>query len=235
MSLEIFLTITGFAFVDAINVCAMAVLAMVLTTILIQNPNKKRNILYSGIAFSVAVFIMYFIYGVIIHTFFKGLAGGIRGVSAVIYNIFVILIIVVGALNIKDFFYYKKGSLGTEMPLFMRPKVKKIINKISSPKGAFVVGIIVTLFLLPCTMLPLFGAINKLSAEGYTLASSVPWLLYYNLIFVLPMLLITFLIYFGFAKVDEVSGWKDRNIRILHLIAGLLLFFVGLALLLKWI
>jgi cytochrome c biogenesis protein CcdA len=64
---------------------------------------------------------------------------------------------------------------------------------------------------------------------------ALPWLAYYNLLFILPMLFIVGLVYYGFAKVQEVSGWKDKNIKFLHLIAGILLFLVGVALLAGWL
>ena len=41
--------------------------------------------------------------------------------------------------------------------------------------------------------------------------------------------------YYGFSKVSDVSGWKERNIKRLHLVAGILLFLVGLALLIGWL
>jgi len=119
------------------------------------------------------------------------------------------------------------------MPIAMRPKVKKLIKNITSPTGAFVIGFVVTLFLLPCTIGPYIVASGLLSELGTF--GALPWLLYYNLIFVIPMLIIVGLIYFGFTKVDRVSGWKERNIRNLHLIAGILLFLVGVALLMGWI
>jgi len=49
------------------------------------------------------------------------------------------------------------------------------------------------------------------------------------------MIIITALVYIGYTKVEDVSGWKERNIKYLHLIAGLLLFFVGLSLLMGWL
>jgi hypothetical protein len=52
---------------------------------------------------------------------------------------------------------------------------------------------------------------------------------------VLAMLAITTIIYLGFARVQDVSGWKERNIKKLHLVAGILLFLVGLALLMGWL
>lgn len=225
--------ITLLALADSVNPCAMAVLTMVLITILIQNPNKRRKVLYAGLAFSAAIFVGYLFYGVVIIQFFKTFAEVLRENSVFIYRGLAIFAMVLGGLNIKDFFIYKRGGLGTEMPIWMRPKAKKIIQKITSPKGAFIIGFFVTLFLLPCTIGPYIIASGLLSELGTLKA--LPWLMYYNLLFIIPMLIIVCLVYWGFAKVQEVSGWKDKNIRILHLIAGVLLFFVGLALLAGWL
>ena len=228
-----FTRITMLALADSVNPCAIAVLTMVLITILIQNPKNKKKVLYGGLAFVSAIYIGYLIYGIIIIQFFKTFAEFLRENSLYIYNGLAILAMIIGALNIKDFFMYKPGNAGTEMPLFMRPKAKKIIDNITSSWGAFIIGFIVTLFLLPCTIGPYIIA-SGLLAELGTLGA-IPWLLYYNLLFILPMLIIVLLIYYGFTKVKEVSGWKDKNIKILHLVAGILLFLVGLGLLLGFI
>jgi len=228
-----FLRITALALADSVNPCALAVLAMVLMTILIQNPGKKKRVLFTGLAFCLSVYIGYLFYGVVIIQFFKTFAEALRTNAIWIYNGLAILAMVLGVLNIKDFFFYKKGSVGTEMPIWMRPKVKKIIDRITSPLGAFIIGILVTVFLLPCTIGPYVVASGLLSDLG--ILGALPWLLYYNLLFILPMLAITVIIYFGFSEVSEVTGWKDRNIRILHLIAGILLFLVGLALIMGWL
>jgi len=112
-------------------------------------------------------------------------------------------------LNIRDFIKYKPGSIGTEMPMFMRPHAKLLIKKITSPTGAFFIGIFVTIFLLPCTIGPYIIASGLLSEV--TFIKTIPWLLYYNILFVIPMLIIIGIVYKGFAKVDEVSGWKERT------------------------
>ena len=228
-----FLRITGLALADSVNPCEIAILAMVLMTIMIQNPDKKRKVLFGGLAFVSAVFIGYFVYGVIIVQLFKTLNETILNISPYVYKGFAIIAMVLGALNVKDFLYYKKGSFATEMPLFLRPRAKRVIDKVTSPKGAFTLGFLITLFLLPCTMGPYVVASGLLADLG--ILGAMPWLLYYNFIFVLPMLIITLIIYFGFAKVDEVTGWKDRNVRILHLISGILLFLVGVAILAGWL
>jgi cytochrome c biogenesis protein CcdA len=228
-----FFQITGLALADSVNPCEIALLAMVLTTILIQNPEKKKKVLYAGFAFVLAVFLGYLAYGLILVQVFNSVAEFMRQYSHIIYNVLAIISMLLGALNIKDYFYYKKGSFATEMPIFLRPRAKRIIDKMTSAWGAFILGFVVTLFLLPCTAGPLIVASGLLSNLG--LLGAMPWLLYYDLVFVLPMIIIVLIVYFGFAKVDEVSGWKERNIKRLHLISGVLLFLVGLAILMRWI
>lgn len=228
-----FWRITTLALADSVNPCAIAVLTMVLVAILIQNPEKRKRILYAGLAFIASIYIGYLFYGVVIIHLFKAFAQILRENSGIIYGGLAIFAMVIGALNIKDFFMYKKGGIATEMPISLRPKVKKIIQKITSPIGAFMIGFLVTIFLLPCTIGPYIIASGLLSELG--IAGALPWLLYYNLLFVLPMLIIVGLVYYGFTRVSEVSGWKERNIKILHLVAGILLFAVGFALLMGWL
>jgi cytochrome c biogenesis protein CcdA len=225
--------ITALALADSVNPCALAMLTLVLTTILIQNPEKRKKVLYSGLAFSLAVFLSYLVYGLIIIQFFKTFAELLRGNAIFIYKGSAIIAMLIGALNIKDFFFYKKGGFATEMPLWMRPKAKRFIEKITSPLGAFVIGFVITTLLLPCTIGPYLVASTLLSDLG--ILGAIPWLLYYNLLFVLPMLVITFIIYFGVTEVEKVAEWRERRIKVMHLIAGLLLFSVGFALLMGWI
>ena len=132
-----------------------------------------------------------------------------------------------GLLNLKDYLNYKPGGIGTEMPIQMRPKVKLIIKKITSPTGAFFIGLLVTLFLLPCTIGPYIIASGKLSVLKFF--ATIPWLLIYNLIFIIPMIIITLIIYFGVSTVDKIGGWKEKNIKYLHLIEGIILSLLGVA------
>ena len=105
--------------------------------------------------------------------------------------------------------------------------MKSIINSTTSPLGAFFVGAIVSLFLLPCTSGPYFVAGGLLS--GITWLNALPMLLIYNLIFVAPMVGITLFVYSGFASVESVAGWRERNIKRLHLFAGLIILALGIA------
>ena len=225
--------ITLLALVSSVNPCQIAMLVLVLITILTQNQEKKKRILFAGLAFIAAVYIGYLFYGIVLIQLFQAFTLLLRQSSIYIKDVFAVLAMLIGGLQIKDFFFYKKGSFATEMPIWMRPKAKRFIEKITSPAGAFITGFIITLFLSPCTMAPLLVATETLSTLG--LVQALPWLLYFNLIVVLPLIAITFIVYKGLTTAEHVARWKDRNVRIMHLIAGVLLWGVGLALLMGWL
>lgn len=228
-----FVTISALALGDSVNPCEMAILTMILISILIHNPENRKKVLYAGLAFTSALFFGYLIYGLIIIQLFHSFSTIAGSYSIYVFRGLAILTMILGALNIKDFFMYQPGGLATEMPLWMRPYSKELIKKITSVSGAFVIGVLLTIFLIPCTGGPFVvasGLLSKLS-----LIKSIPWLLWYNFIFVLPMIIITLLIFFAFTTVENVSNWKERNIKYLHLIAGILLFVVGLLLIMGWI
>ena len=217
------------ALADAINPCALAVMTMVLVSILLTNDAKKHKVLLGGLAFTAAVFVGYFFYGLIIIQLFKSFVSFTSSIYPYLTKTLAILAILLGIFNIKDFIQYKPGGLATEMPIKMRPKVKQIIKKITSPKGAFFIGILVTLFLLPCTIGPYIIASGTLST--LTLIKTIPYLLLYNFIFIIPMLAITFTVYAGISTTDKVSDWKERNIKYIHLATGILLIGLGIAIL----
>ena len=223
--------IISLGLVDSVNPCALSMLALVLISIITYNPGKRKDILLAGLSFILAVVIMYLLYGVLIIKAFE-IVQSITVVREFLFGKLGINIIlgvfasIFGVLEIKDFISYKPGSIGTEMPLFLRPKASKLIAKVTSPLAAFGVGIFVTLFLLPCTIGPYIILGGLLSSSG--VVKAIPSLLLYNLIFILPMLAVTLIVYFGTSKVEDVKDWKDKNVRYMHLIAGVLLLAIGL-------
>lgn len=216
---------------DSVNPCALSVLALVLIAIVTYNPGNRKKILLAGLSFVLAVLIMYFVYGFLIIKAFE-VVNSITSIREFLYGklginfILGIGAIILGLLGLKDFFSYKPGGVGTEMPLFLRPKVNKLISKVTSPLAAFGVGIFVTLFLLPCTIGPYVILGGLLVGQGFI--NALPSLLLYNLIFVLPMIAVTILVYIGSKKAEDVKDWKDKNVRYMHLVAGILMLLIGI-------
>ena len=214
--------VISLAVVDAINPCALAVLGLMLIAILTYNPAKKRNILLAGLAFVIAVFLMYLIYGLIIIKSFQ-LIQALTLIRLWLYRILGFGAIILGCFKLRDFLRAKRVCK-------TNPRVNRIISKITNPKGAFWVGAFVTIFLLPCTIGPYIICCGILSPLA--ILKVFPLLLLYNLIFILPMLVVVLIIYFGLSKIEDVSSWQARNIKYLDLISGLVILVLGVAMVL---
>lgn len=226
--------ITWLALVNSFNPCQIAMLVMVLFTIISQTQEiKRKRIFFIGLMFTSGVFIGYLFYSLVLIQLFQTFAAYLKQNSLWIKSGLAILAMLIGSLQIKDYFFYKPGGIGTEMPLSMRPWAKILIKKITSPFGAFIIGLIITLFLAPCTMTPLIVVTESIAQFG--IFGALPWILYFNFIVIAPLLIISFIVSMGFATVENISEWKERNIKRLHLIAGALLFLIGLALLMRWL
>jgi cytochrome c biogenesis protein CcdA len=210
---------------DSVNPCAIAVLALILISIVTYNPGNRTQILLAGLSFVLAVVIMYLFYGYLIIRAFEFIQS-IAATRLIIYRGLGIAAIILGLLGLKDYFMYKPGGIGTEMPMFLRPKVNALIARVTSPLGAFGMGIFVTLFLLPCTIGPYIILGGLLAEQGFV--SAIPLLLLYNFIFVLPMLVVTILVYMGSKRPEDVKDWKERNVRKMHLIGGALMLIIGI-------
>jgi cytochrome c biogenesis protein CcdA len=141
---------------------------------------------------------------------------------------------VIGLFNIKDYFWYGGGGFVMEIPRRWRPSLKKLLGKVTSPLGAFLMGFVVCLFELPCTGGPYLFVLGLL-AEKATRLYAIPILLLYNLFFILPLLLITLMVYVGFTNVEKATEWKERNVRKLHLVAGLIMLGLGLVVVLGFV
>jgi len=215
----------GAALVDAINPCAFAVLIILLTTILAGG--VKRRALYAGLLFSLAIFLSYLAMGLGLYKAISSV-----GVSLWFMKFIGALAIVLGLFNLKDVFFYGKGFV-MEVPFSWRPKMKAFIRGVTSPIGAFFIGILISLFLLPCTSGP-YIVIISLLGQNDTFWYAVRLLVLYNLIFVAPMVFITLAVYKGFS-VERAEEMRQKRLKALHLIAGVILVIMGVVILMGYV
>lgn len=185
-----------------------------------ERQSRRRRAFLSGMAFISSVYISYYALGFGVFT-----AVSSTKVSGQILLALGVFIIVLGIWNIKDYFCYDIGY-NVEIPRTWRPLLKRLLGAISSPWGAFAAGFLVCLFELPCTGGPYLFILGLL-ADKNTRTEAAFLLLYYNFIFVLPLIVINCMVFWGAAMLEKVGGWKEKYIRHLHLFAGLVLITLG--------
>ena len=212
----------GAALVDSINPCEFAVLLILIATILASG-NRKRA-LFSGLAYSASIFISYFLMGIGLYSVISSF-----GTPVIFMKIIGGIAILIGLFNVKDYFWYGKGFL-MEVPLSWRPKMKSLVRSITGPLSAFLIGFVVSLFLLPCTSGPYIVILGMLG-HGETMMRAVRLLLLYNFIFVLPMIIISIGMYLGM-NVEKAEETRSKNLKLLHLIAGVAMIIMGVFLIL---
>ena len=208
------------AVIDSINPCAFAVLIFLL--LYLSTIGSKRRMLKIGITYIVTVFIVYFLSGLGLFTVIQSI-----GATLIISRVAAFIAIFAGLINVKDFFWYGKG-ISLAIPESRKGIIEKYVQKASLP-AAIVLGILVSLFELPCTG-GVYLAILSLLASNLTRIAALPWLFFYNLIFILPLIIILLAVYFG-ASAEKAEAFRLEKRKWLRLIMGLVMIALGMAML----
>lgn len=209
------------ALADSINPCAFTVMLLLLGAILTKHKSVKKVFLAWAL-FVLAVFLSYFLMGIWLYKAFAS-------TKNTYYLKLVVWIVwfLIWLANLKDYFWYGRIFV-MEVPFSWRPTMQRIISKVVSPWWAFVVWIIVSLFLLPCTSWPYFTILWYLASQDKTLTDWwYAYLFIYNLLFVTPMIWITLLIWLWIKDIDELAKFKHKNTKLIHLIVWLIM--IGLS------
>lgn len=212
-----FLILLPAAIADSINPCEFAVMLLLLSAILTRHKSYKKAIL-AWFLFTLAIFTSYFLMWL---GLYKALATSMN--TYYLKLIVWILWIVVWLANLKDYFWYGKWFV-MEVPFSRRPAMARLTQSIVSPWWAFWIWLLVSLFLLPCTSWPYFTILGYLSSESKNI--NMWWYIYlliYNLVFILPMVFITAMVWFGFKTIDELNRMKEDNKLVIHLVVWLLM------------
>lgn len=206
------------ALVDSINPCAIGVLVLLLSTLLVMRQTKGKMIVFS-LTYIGAVFVTYILAGLGLTVFLNQIP---LFVAAYISIAVASVLTLAGIVEIKDFLWYGKGFSLSIAPN-MAKKISEYATKITFPSllflGAFVAGVE-----LPCTGGPYLAIILLLSQHFDFTAFGL--LVLYNLIFVLPLIVILIIFLIG-ARITSIKMWKQKYRAHMRLFTGLLL--IGLS------
>jgi len=214
--------IVGAGLLDGINPCAFAVLVILL--IYLMSLGSRQKMILAGIVYSAAVFFFYFLSGVGIFTAIQttGMVKGFSFVAAMIA-------IIAGILMIKDAFYPGKGP-SLAIPEGRKGVISRYIEKSTVP-SAFVLGILVGMFELPCTG-GIYLAILSMISLRTDVSGGLGYLLIYNFAFILPLLIIIALVAWGLPP-ERVNEFRLEQRRVIRIIIGCIMFFFAAIILME--
>jgi len=178
--------IIGAAAVDSVNPCAIAVLILLISFLLGISASKSR-MLSIGLIYIGAVYAAYLLAGLGILKFIQVLPVDVEWVQITAAA----ALLIFALLSFSDALSVVSGGRSTlAIPSGTKPTIKKYLSR-ATIFGALVAGIIVAFVELPCTGAVYFGILS-LIASSLTFTKGLAYLVFYNLIFVAPLIFILF-------------------------------------------
>ncbi len=212
---------------DAFNPCAFFVLLFLLG--LLVNQRQRGRMLLIGGTFVLISGLMYFAFMAAWLNLFR-LLDGLAWVTAAA----AVLAIVIGAINVKDYFAFKQG-VSLSIPKSRLPRIyqrgRAVLSAGSLPAmlGATVVlGTAANFYELLCTAGFPMVYTRVLTLHGLPASAHYLYLALYNLIYVIPLLAIVLAVTFATGR----RQLTEREGRLLKLMSGLMMLGLGLLLLL---
>jgi len=213
------------ALADSINPCAFSVLIFLLVSVVALG--SRRRILLVGGTYISAVFLLYLLSGIgllSIVSVFSGFSIWLSLAGATI-------VIILGLISVIDAVRNKEEFL-LGISASRKPVIDQYIRAASLP-AAFVLGILVGLFELPCTG-GIYLAILGLISRTFTFMEGLPYLVLYNVVFILPLIVILLLAAYGLPP-EQANTWRIQHRRKLRFVIGLAMIALGIIILSGWI
>ena len=210
---QLLLVVVTAAAMDAINPCSFNIFVVLLTFVFYGVGEKA--VMKIGLAFSIGLFIAYFLLGL-------GLGRIIHRLPEIKYVISLVAA-VFGILRIME----ALGEKVKHLPDAFASRISTRIERVSDPRSGFGAGIVTGFLLLPCSSAPYFIVLSLLS-ERASLLSGLALLGIYNLIITVPFVAITVVVAGLLRSTMELKLWSLENRRWVNLIMGFGLVLLSL-------
>ena len=189
--------------VDGLNPCAFATIIFFVSYLSLSG-RKGREILLTGASFTLGVFIAYLAVGFGFYKVLDLVKEYMNILSKIVYGLTAIFCLVLAFLSIRDYFKTRGGDLD-DMALKLPEPLRKRINatvregrKSSSYiLSAFLVGLVVSILELACTGQIYLPVIISMSTIPEMRAQAVFFLVLYNLMFIVPLIIVFILAFYG--------------------------------------
>jgi thiol-disulfide isomerase/thioredoxin len=230
------LTVLGAGLIDGLNPCAFATLVFFISYLALTG-RRGRDILFVGTSFALGVFLTYLLVGVGLLKVVQSLSF-FTALGRWVYLITALLCVALAALTFRDFGKARRGQAGEmalKLPMNIRRRINKVIRENAQVRAfvavAFATGFVVSLLELACTGQVYLPTIMFVLSVPELAARAFFYLLLYCIMFILPLMVVFGLSYFGTTS-DQLGQFVNHHTPTIKLLTGAV--FVGLALWMIW-
>ena len=221
------------ALVDGINPCAFATIIFFVSYLVISR-RQRSALLAVGLAFTTGVFLTYLLVGLGAMSLLKW-ASAMRIVGLILYGLMALSCFVLAGVSVHDYLLARQGKLHEMRLNLPGPLRERIKGRIRAGSGAFmgtafVSGLVVSLLELACTGQVYLPTISFVVGIPEMRAYAVAYLVLYNVVFVIPLLVVLFLAAYG-VSATRFQNWFVQNAAKAKLTMAVLFLLLGLLLL----
>ena len=203
--------------VDSLNPCAISTLVFFLGVLSLGGV-QRRTLLAAGVAFCAASFLTYLALGLGLLRVLQ-LFRGLLVARALVDGVLAAVLLVLAILSLRDAWRFQRTHDPRAVALQLPDALKRLSHRLVRQEmrlqhavlAAFLVGAAVTLIESACTGQVYVPALVFIMKSGSGTALSIAYLLAYNLMFVLPMVLALVLVYRGL-QFRRLADWSARNV-----------------------
>lgn len=225
------LTILSAGLIDGINPCAFATLIFFISYLTFVG-RTRREILWVGIGFSGAVFATYLLIGLGILRFVQHLSF-LPVFSRIVYLLTAAFAFVLGILSLYDYIQLKWGrpsEMKLQLPEFLKKRIHQTIRKESQSTryffAAIAAGFIISLLEFSCTGQVYLPTILFVTNIPSLRTGAVSYLILYNVMFIVPLLIIFGVVYWGVTS-DQLAFFLNQRASSIKLLTSLLFFVLA--------
>jgi cytochrome c biogenesis protein CcdA len=215
-------TVLGAAVVDSWNPCAIGVLLLLVSLIMAAHENRRYVVIF-GLTYVLGVYVTYFLIGLGILQ-----AAHLFGIHGFFGYLAVALLLVFGIAHLRPDVAARIPGLAWLMSCKVPHHADATVKRNAALAG-IVLGLFVGLCEFPCSG-GIYLAVVALLAQSTSYWSGIGYLAIYNLIFVLPLVIL--LAFIGRpAVLDRIKRWQGRHVLLASRILGAGMILGGITLL----
>src|SRR3989344_3081667 len=207
------------ALIDSINPCAFSILLLTIAFLFSLGTFSRGKMLEIGGAYIFGIFIAYLAIGF-------GILGTLHLFNTPHFmgKIGAFLLVGMGVINLINYFF-PNFPIKLQIPHAAHSKMADLMGKASIP-AVFFLGALVGLCEFPCSGGPYLMVLGLLH-DAQTKLKGMGYLIWYNLLFVLPLVAALF-VASEKAVLEKFQDWKRNNLNALRLWGGIIMVLFGI-------